>query len=44
MDSLSIMKRRKIVVTLIVVIVVAALGLMAHIFNLAGLARSVHGS
>jgi hypothetical protein len=35
--------RKKIVVSLVIVAVVAGLALMAHVFNLAGLARSVHG-
>lgn len=35
--------RKKIVVSLIVVAVVAGLGLLAHVFDLAGLARAVHG-
>jgi hypothetical protein len=36
--------RKKLLVTLIVVVVLAGLGLAAHVFDLAGLARSVHGS
>jgi len=36
--------RKKLLVTLFVVVVLAGLGLAAHVFNLAGIARSVHGS
>ncbi len=35
--------RKKIVVSLVILAVVARLALLAHVFNLAGLARSVHG-
>jgi hypothetical protein len=35
--------RKKIVVSLVVLAVVAGLAVLAHVFDLAGLARSVHG-
>jgi hypothetical protein len=36
--------RKNLLVILIVVVVLAGLGLAAHVFNLAGVARSVHSS
>jgi hypothetical protein len=35
--------RRKLVPGLIVIAVVIVIAVLAHVFNLAGLARSVHG-
>jgi hypothetical protein len=35
--------RRKLLVTLIVAVVLTGLGIAAHVFDLAGVARSVHG-